>query len=61
MRIIRKPELAKILSVSEQTLWRMEKQGELPARIKISKRTVGWRESEIEEWLNNRPTVEGNS
>lgn len=59
MRIIRKPELAKMLSVSKQTLWRMEKRGELPSRIQISKRTVGWRESDIKEWLNNRPSVTG--
>lgn len=52
MKIIRPKELAIILSVSTVTLWRMEKRGELPPRIRISTRAVGWLESDIEEWLN---------
>jgi len=55
MKIIRPKQLAKILSVSTVTLWRMEKRGELPPRIKISTRAVGWLESDIKEWLKNRP------
>ena len=58
MRIIRKPELAKILGVSKQTIWRMQKRGDLPSRIQISKRVVGWRETDIEAWLDSRPEVE---
>src|SRR5690625_1492081 len=43
MQIIRPAELAEILSVSKQTLWRMENRGDLPKRVKISKRAVaGW-------------------
>lgn len=53
MKIIRPNELAKMLSVSKVTLWRMENRGEIPPRIKISKRAVGWLESDIEEWLNS--------
>lgn len=56
MKILRPKELAKMLSVSTVTLWRMEKRGELPARIKISTRAVGWLESDIEEWLNSLQT-----
>lgn len=55
MKILRPSQLAQILSVSKPTLWRMEKRGELPPRRKISKRTVGWLSSEIEEWLESRP------
>lgn len=58
MRIIRKPELAKILGVSKQTIWRMQKRGELPSRVQISKRVVGWREQDIKEFIDTRPEVE---
>jgi len=58
LRIIRPKELAELLSVSTVTVWRMEKRGELPRRKKISTRTVGWLESEIKEWLEQRPLVE---
>lgn len=58
MKIIRPSELAEILSVSTVTIWRMEKRGELPPRKQISSRVVGWLESDIKEWLENRPNVE---
>jgi prophage regulatory protein len=55
MKIIRPNELAKLLHISTTTLWRMEKRGDLPQRIKLSTRAVGWLESDIQEWLKNRP------
>ncbi|SHG74046.1 transcriptional regulator, AlpA family, partial [Fodinibius roseus] len=57
MRVIRKQELAKILGVSKQTIWRMQKRGELPSRIQISKRVVGWREKDIKKFIETRPEV----
>jgi prophage regulatory protein len=57
LQIIRPSELAEILSVSTVTVWRMEKRGELPPRKKISNRCVGWMESDIREWLENRPNA----
>lgn len=58
LKIVRPKQLAELLSVSTVTVWRMEKRGELPRRKKISSRTVGWLESDIKEWLDNRPVVE---
>lgn len=57
LKIIRPKELSEILSVNPVTVWRMEKRGELPPRKKISNRTVGWLESDIREWLENRPNA----
>jgi len=57
MRFIRSEELSKILSVSKPTIWRMEKNGQLPPKRKIGKRAAGWLDTDIEEWLTNRPTV----
>lgn len=54
MKIIRTAELAERLSISEVTIWRMRNRGELPPRIQISSRAVGWLESDIEEWLNSQ-------
>lgn len=52
--IIRPSELSEMLSVSKTTLWRWENDGQLPSRIKVAKRAVGWRYRVIEEWLNRR-------
>ena len=32
----------------------MEKRGDLPPKVKISSRAVGWLESDIEDWLETR-------
>jgi prophage regulatory protein len=50
--IIRPNDLSKRLNVSTVTLWRMEKAGELPPRVKLGSRAVGWRTSDITTWLD---------
>lgn len=55
LKIIRPKELSKLLGISVVSIWRLEKRGELPPRIKLSQRAVGWLESDIEEWLDSRP------
>lgn len=52
--IIRPSELCELIAVSRPTLWRLENNGQLPPRIKITKRAVGWRYRDIEQWLNQR-------
>jgi len=54
VEIIRPKELSKLLSVSKPTLWRMEQRGDLPKRVSISERAVGWLKSDIEEWLESK-------
>lgn len=56
-QIIRRNELAKQLQVSEVTIWRMEKRGDLPKRVNISERVVGWLKSDIEQWLESKKEV----
>ncbi|WP_234567978.1 helix-turn-helix transcriptional regulator [Rhodohalobacter sp. 614A] len=54
IEIIRPLDLAKKLSVSKQTLWRMEKRGDLPPKIRLSSRTVGYRLKDVEKMLDER-------
>jgi prophage regulatory protein len=60
IKILRPKELAEMLSISKPTLWRMEKKGELPKRKKLSDtgRAVGWLQSDIKEWLDDRPDAD---
>lgn len=53
--IIRPRQLAEMLQVSSGTIWRMEKDRELPPRRKISRRAVGWLKKDIDAWLDDRP------
>ncbi len=42
MKLIRMQELVKLIGVSRTTLWRMERDGQFPARIRTSARLVAW-------------------
>lgn len=50
LQIIRTNELAELLSVSTVTIWKWEKKGLLPPKVKIN-RVAGWRKADIEKWL----------
>lgn len=52
-RIIRVREVVIICGVSRDTIRRMEQRGQFPRRVKIGG-SVGWRLSEIRQWLAER-------
>ena len=52
--LIRRSDLPARLGVSDTTVWRLERSGVLPARVQISQRAVGYRESDIAAWLEAR-------
>jgi len=53
-RIIRKKELLKAIGLSDVTIWRMERAGKFPRRIRLGGNSVGWYESEIIEWMEKK-------
>jgi prophage regulatory protein len=58
-RIIRKPELFNKVPVSDPTVWRWEKAGSFPRRIKLGGNSVGWILSEVDEWLEKKAAARG--
>jgi prophage regulatory protein len=53
-RIIRKPELHIMVGLSDPTIWRLEKAGKFPGRLRLGGSAVGWMESEILDWLREK-------
>lgn len=51
---IRLPELADLIGVSPVTIWRWEKSGSFPRRIKLGPRLVAWDRVEVERWQTER-------
>ena len=39
---------------SSVQIWRKEKAGEFPRRVKLGANRVGWIESEIESWISSK-------
>lgn len=44
-------QVAKALSVSRTTLWKMRKEGRLPPQIQVSSRRVAFRRADVEDWI----------
>jgi prophage regulatory protein len=47
-------EVRMALGVSESTLYRLRREGEFPAPIRLSRRRIGWRKEVVEAWLAAR-------
>lgn len=53
-RVIRRPELRKIVPLADTTIYEMEQRGEFPKRFFLTPRCVVWDLAEVEAWLNDR-------
>jgi predicted DNA-binding transcriptional regulator AlpA len=51
MKLIRLHELIERLGLSRTTIWRLERSGRFPTRIRTSARLVAWLEEDVERWL----------
>ena len=61
-RILRTPEVVKATGLSKTTIWRRVRSGDFPAPVKLGSlatRSIGWREGDIEEWIESRPGMVG--
>jgi len=48
-------EAEKKLGITRLTMWRLERQGQFPLRIKLTGRKIGWLENELDAWIDKRP------
>lgn len=53
-RLIDKRELRKCVPFSAMHIWRLEKQGAFPKRVRIGSNRVGWSEHEVQDWIESR-------
>ncbi len=53
-RIIRAKEVQNMTRLSRTTLWRLESKGEFPYRVSLGGNSVGWKLSEIKQWVDER-------
>ncbi len=55
MTILRTPDVMKATGLSRTTLWRLERSGRFPERVRLGPNSVGWVESEVLAWIDARP------
>ncbi|WP_185244954.1 helix-turn-helix transcriptional regulator [Citrifermentans bremense] len=55
--IIRPKHLPAVVGLSRTSIWRLERSGSFPKRIRLSAGAVGYHRHEVDEWLASRQTV----
>jgi prophage regulatory protein len=53
-RILRWPEVKEQTGLSRTTAWREVRAGRFPAPIKLTDHAIGWRQSDLDDWLSSR-------
>lgn len=52
--ICRLPKVQQITGAKRSTIYAWVKDGTFPRPVRIGKRSVGWLEHEVQEWVSNR-------
>ncbi len=50
--ILKLPEVTRITGIGRSNLYALIQRGEFPKPVKLSVRSVGWRQSEVNAWLS---------
>ncbi len=53
-RIVREAERKQLTTISRTQAWVLEQNGLFPKRIKLSSNSIGWRLSDLLEWIESR-------
>ena len=56
-RILRRPDVEELTGLSRSTIYAMISEGTFPRPVRLGKRAVGWPVSQIDEWLQSRPSA----
>lgn len=52
--LIRRPSLEGLVKLSRSSIYAAMSEGKFPRPIRIGKRAVAWKLSEVEEWISTR-------
>ncbi len=56
-RLMRLSEVQRLTALPKSSIYYMMKQNDFPQPLKLSKRTVAWKESDVLEWIESREKV----
>ncbi len=54
MRVLRELAVIQKVGISRATLWRWERDGQFPRRIKLGPNCIGWLEAEVDDFISAR-------
>ena len=54
--LLRRAEVLVVTGISRATLYRLIKAGTFPRSVDLTEGAVGWRQSDVKKWIEDRPT-----
>ena len=54
IRILKRNDVEAMTTLSRSSIYLMMDKGTFPKQIQLSERSVGWIESEVQDWLQSR-------
>ncbi len=57
--VLRLSAVIEVTGLSKSTIYALIKLGDFPLPIKLGERSVGWLESEVQDWLSARMAMRG--
>lgn len=57
--LMRASDVQLVTALSRVSIWRMERDGNFPARVQVSPSRVAWHGCEIKSFIDSRPRVGG--
>ncbi|WP_080752341.1 helix-turn-helix transcriptional regulator [Alteromonas macleodii] len=52
--VLRTQQLLEYIGLSRTTIWRLEKSGQFPKRVRLGQNSVGWLKGDVDTWLESR-------
>ena len=56
-QLLRLPAVLRATGLARSTVYRMVAARTFPAPVKLAKRAVGWRQDDVRQWANGRPST----
>ena len=60
-KFIMLPQVQKIVPYSASHIWRLERAGEFPQRVRLGGNRVAWLQSEVNAWVQGKVTSRSDS
>jgi prophage regulatory protein len=57
-QILRRREVEKLVGLARSTIYSLVKRGQFPRPIRLTDYAVGWRATDVEDWIASRPMRE---
>ena len=58
LRVLTMKQVSELTGYTPAHIYRLERAGKFPARIRMGENRVGWRLADFERWFAERPTVQ---